>query len=100
MKNLVLLGDSILDNGSYVGGGPDVCQQLREKLPKGWRAALLAKDGSLTADVQDQLQNLPDSATHLLISSGGNDALQHRDLLHNSIKRVAGNCLLLPTGLA
>jgi hypothetical protein len=89
MKHLVLLGDSIFDNSSYVGGGPDVCQQLRQKLPKGWRATLLAQDGSVTADVQNQLQNLPDSATHLLISSGGNDALQQFDLLDDSVSTVA-----------
>jgi hypothetical protein len=89
MKNLVLLGDSILDNGAYVNGGPDVRQQLGQKLPKGWRAALLARDGSATDDVQSQLNCLPDSATHLLISSGGNDALQHFDLLDDSVNTVA-----------
>lgn len=89
MKNLVLLGDSILDNGIYVNGGPDVCQQVREKLPKGWRAALLARDGSVTDQVQVQLKSLPDSATHLLISCGGNDALQRFDLLDNFVNTVA-----------
>ena len=89
MNELVLLGDSVFDNGAYVPGGLDVCQQLCEKLPGGWGATLLAQDGSLTLDVQNQLQRLPDSATHLLISSGGNDALQHLDLLDDSVSSVA-----------
>ena len=46
MKEVVLLGDSIFDNAVYVGGGPDVCQQVSERLPEGWKATLLAIDGS------------------------------------------------------
>jgi hypothetical protein len=29
MKHIVLLGDSIFDNGAYVNGGPDVVTQLK-----------------------------------------------------------------------
>ena len=32
MKHIVLLGDSIFDNAAYVGGGPDVIEQLRSTL--------------------------------------------------------------------
>jgi len=85
MNELILLGDSVFDNGAYINGGPDVCHQLCGILPAGWGAKLLAVDGSHTPDVHDQLKRLPDSATHQIISSGGNDALQHLDLLIDSI---------------
>src|SRR3712207_8799829 len=43
--HVVLLGDSIFDNGVYVSGGPDVVRQLRDELPPGWQATLRAIDG-------------------------------------------------------
>jgi len=43
MNQLVLLGDSVFDNGAYVPGGLDVCQQLCKKLPVGWGATLLVE---------------------------------------------------------
>jgi hypothetical protein len=48
MPHLVLLGDSIFDNGPYTSGGPDVTSQLRKLLPSGWGVSLLAVDGSTT----------------------------------------------------
>ncbi len=72
---VVLLGDSIFDNGVYVAGGPDVRQQLEERLPQGWESTLLAVDGDVTSDVYVQVERLPSRATHLVISTGGNDAL-------------------------
>jgi hypothetical protein len=35
MAHIILLGDSIFDNGVYVPGGPDVVKQLRQVLPAG-----------------------------------------------------------------
>lgn len=84
MKEVVLLGDSIFDNGVYVGGGPDVCQQVNERLPEGWKATLLAIDGSVTRDVHEQLRRLPEGAGHLVVSTGGNDAVDQLDLLSQS----------------
>ncbi|HEY0493997.1 MAG TPA: SGNH/GDSL hydrolase family protein, partial [Candidatus Dormibacteraeota bacterium] len=75
MKHVVLLGDSVFDNAAYVGGGPDVVTQLRQRLPSGWRASLLAVDGSVIASIAQQLARLPADASHLVISVGGNDAL-------------------------
>src|SRR3712207_7657631 len=46
MPHVVLLGDSIFDNKSYVGGGPDVIAQVRDDLPPGWKATLCAVDGA------------------------------------------------------
>jgi hypothetical protein len=79
--HVALLGDSILDNGAYVGTEPDVVTQLRTLLPAEWRASLLAVDGSTTADFVAQLTRVPVDATHLVISIGGNDAILNSDLL-------------------
>ena len=49
MGHVVLLGDSVFDNAAYVGGGPDVVRQVRERLPRGWDASLRAVDGSMVA---------------------------------------------------
>lgn len=70
MGHIVLLGDSIFDNASYVPDRPAVIDQLRQTLPSGWRATLLAVDGHITEDVADQLKNLPPEATHLVVSAG------------------------------
>lgn len=75
MSHLILLGDSIFDNAAYVPGEPAVIEQLGEGLGAGWTAELRAVDGSVTREVALQFDPLPDTATHLVLSSGGNDAL-------------------------
>jgi hypothetical protein len=89
VKEVVLLGDSIFDNAAYVGGGPDVCHQVRERLPEGWQTTLLALDGSVARDVYYQLQRIPRGATHLVISTGGNEPVNHLDLLSESASSVS-----------
>lgn len=81
MPHIVLLGDSIFDNLAYTRGGPDVVAQLRERLPGGWEATLCAVDGDVAGDLPAQMRRVPDDATHLVVSAGGNDALGHTDLL-------------------
>jgi hypothetical protein len=82
MTHIVLLGDSIFDNARYTEGGPDVISQVRNLLPKDWRASLLAVDGATAEHVPSQLQNLPRDASHLVLSVGGNDALMNSSILH------------------
>ncbi len=90
MPHVVLLGDSIFDNQSYVQPGePDVIQQLRERLPDGWRATLCAVDGNVTADIPRQLAGIPVDATHLVISVGGNDALGQLNTLNEPAPSIA-----------
>src|SRR5215210_5045938 len=89
MPHVVLLRDSILDNGAYTGGGPEVVTQLGPLLPSGWRATLLAVDGARTDDVARQLDRLPEDASHLVLSAGGNDALAHGDLLEGPAASAA-----------
>jgi hypothetical protein len=95
MNHVVLLGDSIFDNAAYVGGGPAVITQLQQRLPQGWKATLLAVDGSITTDVLQQLERLPNDATHLVISAGGNDALGQIGLLGDPAQSVAEALLRL-----
>ncbi|MBT2549689.1 GDSL-type esterase/lipase family protein [Arthrobacter sp. ISL-65] len=87
--HVVLLGDSIFDNKAYVNDGPDVVEQLRGELPSGWNATLLAVDGDVTAGIRRQLIALPDDATHLVVSAGGNDALGFAHLLEAPARSVA-----------
>lgn len=90
MGHVVLLGDSIFDNGAYVGSGePAVSDQVRAALPAGWDATLLAVDGSVTGDVPGQLAGLPKDASHLVVSAGGNDALGHMEVLAEGARSVA-----------
>jgi hypothetical protein len=87
--HVVLLGDSILDNKAYVSGDPDVVNQLRNELPLGWKATLLAIDGDVISGVLGQLRSLPQDATHLVVSAGGNDALGFAYLLASPAGSVA-----------
>ncbi len=81
MKHIILLGDSIFDNQSYVNGGKDTIANLREQMPKDWTATLLAVDGNVADSVARQLSGVPPDATHLFISVGGNDALGEMGIL-------------------
>jgi len=83
--HIVLLGDSIFDNGSYTRGEPDVAGHLSSVIPWTWRATLLAVDGATTASAGAQLDRIPDDATHLVLSIGGNDALLNSDLLETRV---------------
>jgi lysophospholipase L1-like esterase len=90
MTHVVLLGDSIFDNGSYVRRGePDVVAQMQAKLPAGSRATLCAVDGAVTSGVERQLARIPADATHLVVSVGGNDALRSSGLLREQARSVA-----------
>src|SRR4051794_26995973 len=89
MKHVTLLGDSVFDNGAYVGREPDVVTQLRRRLPAGWRASLAAVDGGVIRDIPRQLERVPDDATHLVISVGGNDALGFSAVLSGPSHSVA-----------
>jgi hypothetical protein len=89
MAHIILLGDSIFDNKSYVGfGGKDVIAHLREILPGNWQATLKAVDGSVIKGVSPQLQKT-DQATHFVVSVGGNDAIMNADILEMPARSAA-----------
>jgi hypothetical protein len=91
MNHVVLLGDSVFDNAAYVSGGPDVVTQLRKRLPRGWRASLLAVDGSVIAGIANQLARLPADTSHVVISVGGNDALCYASVLDAPSRSVSAS---------
>jgi hypothetical protein len=85
--HVALAGDSIFDNLAYVRtGAPAVVDQLRDALPGGSQATLLAVDGDTVTDVVRQLDGLPVDATHLIISAGGNDALGYSAILERKVR--------------
>ena len=94
-QNVVLLGDSIFDNAVYVPGELPIADQLRQSLPDGWRVSLLAIDGDGIDGVQTQLEDLPDDATFLIVSAGGNDALRYIDVFEMETDSVGGGLLEL-----
>jgi lysophospholipase L1-like esterase len=90
MNHVVLLGDSVFDNGAYVRSGePDVLAQVQAKLPKDWRATMNAADGAVTTSIERQIARLHEGASHLIISVGGNDALGSSGILNESARSVA-----------
>ena len=89
MKHIVLLGDSIFDNSTYVGSNEqDVPNQLKTLLNDDCKVTNLAIDGDVTRDVVDQLNKLPSDATHLFLSVGGNDGLGQLSILNESTGTV------------
>jgi hypothetical protein len=80
LQTLVLIGDSILDNGPYTRPGPDSTAHLQEQLPQ-WLVRRLAQDGAIMSDIQTQLRDLNDRPSVAVLSIGGNDALRHLSLL-------------------
>jgi hypothetical protein len=95
MNHVALLGDSIFDNAAYVRGSPDVITHLNSFLPQDWKASLLAVDGSISTDVIGQIRRIPDTATHLIVSAGGNDGLSKADTLQRPASSVASAVELL-----
>jgi hypothetical protein len=86
VEHIVLLGDSIFDNKSYVGNAPDVVSHLQAIMPKDWAATLCAEDGSVAASVPAQRDRVPLEATQLVLSVGGNDALGNQHLLYEDLQ--------------
>jgi len=85
MGHVVLVGDSILDNGSYVPGGSPVVEQLRARMSRDWRVTMLARDGAVVNGVLSQLQKIPPDASHIVVSAGGNDALECTPLINSPL---------------
>jgi len=85
--NIVLIGDSIFDNASYVGQAESVSDILKREVSES-KVSLLAVDGDITTDVHEQLKSFPADATHVFISCGGNDALINDGVLEDKCATV------------
>ena len=77
-KNIVLLGDSILNNSMYVKKDKSIQQLLINKADKN-KIYYMAKDGAIISDIYDQFSTIPleidNAQTSFFISVGGNDIL-------------------------
>ena len=78
-----LLGDSIIDNKVYVGEGElSVTEHLQYNSSSNF--TMIAVDGDTTEDVlENQLDNLKEPVSHIVLSIGGNDLLQNLHLLQD-----------------
>lgn len=85
-NNIVLLGDSILKNNSYVKNGQSIEDILREN--KGDNLYCLALNNSTIVDVYSQIDSIPlelnNENTSIFLSSGGNDILSQYVDKHDS----------------
>ena len=81
--NVSLLGDSIIDNKVYVGDDElSVTEHLQHNSSSNF--TMIAVDGDTTEDVlENQLDNLKEPVSHIVLSIGGNDLLQNLHLLQD-----------------
>ena len=94
IKNIILIGDSILNNSDYTFQNqsvPDLISKQLEKTP-GKTLYNLAKDGATISDCSNQLNgispNLNINETNVFISAGGNDILNSRQLNSVSVNEL------------
>ena len=96
MKHIILAGDSIFANRSWIKPGePDVSNQLQGLMDEGDKVSLLAVDGHVINNVEGQLRNLPNDTTHLVISIGGNDTLGILGEFSRTTKNIGDSFLKL-----
>ena len=92
--HIVLIGDSVLDNASYVDSGESIQDLLHKAIPNA-TISLLAVDGSMTTDISKQIANFAQDATHIIFSCGGNDAINSIDVLNQSTSTIEDALLTL-----
>ena len=86
MAVVSLLGDSIIDNKTYVKQNEFSVREYLEQ-NSNHLYTQLAVDGHTTKDVlRFQLNSLPNLATHQVISMGGNDLLNHISFLKSKVE--------------
>ncbi len=88
MARVALLGDSIFDNKAYVGNELDVVTHLRQLAPD-WQFDLHAVDGNLARHVLDQLGDIASEVSYLVVSAGGNNAIDNADILQMKVNGSA-----------
>ena len=88
---VVLLGDSVFDNGGYVAGGKSTGDHLEDVLAEaggGWSAVLAARDGAVSADVPGQVDAGLLATGYAVLSAGGNDALRSAAILTRPVSNA------------
>jgi len=80
--HVVLIGDSIFDNSPYVLEGEKcVSEHLAALYSSNEHIKMLALDGAVTDDVLWQAQAIPINIMKVVVSCGGNDALEMAHVL-------------------
>src|SRR4051795_5639478 len=88
--HVFMMGDSIFDNAAYVRSGePDVRKQVADLLVEGDQVTSAARDGAVIAGITEQLGRRPAEASHIVVSAGGNDALQAASVLETRVSSMA-----------
>jgi hypothetical protein len=88
-RNVVLIGDSMLNNSNYVSQGESVPDLLSNKLV-GNTVYNFAKDGATISDCYAQIDKIPiDSNNIIFVSCGGNNILNSRGQNLNVTKLFA-----------
>lgn len=84
--NIVLIGDSILNNFVYVFENESVPELIKREIKGSVNKRTMynfAKDGATIQDCYSQLKNMDEHEfhknTHIYVSAGGNDILNSRD---------------------
>ena len=93
MKHIILAGDSVFDNRTYVEvGEPDVRDQLADLLDDGDKVTLVAEDGAIYILVEYPMNNIKDD---VLGAAKGKEALynefkanQSFEALEEAIKNI------------
>ncbi len=75
-------------------GELDVRKQLAALLPAG-DCVSSARDGAVIASIGEQLARIPSDATHIVVSVGGNDALQASNILDARVSSMIAAMELL-----
>tara|TARA_Y100000022_G_C13229895_1_gene366811 strand:+ start:769 stop:1437 length:669 start_codon:yes stop_codon:yes gene_type:complete len=87
--DIVLLGDSMLENSNYVDKDKTVSSSIKKTHKKN---LVLAKDESKIDDIQLQLKQIPDKLnnknTYVFLSIGGNDLLYTYKYQKNHVNRL------------
>lgn len=93
--HIVLIGDSIIDNQAYIQpDDPDVRQQLATLFGGDHTVTRLALDGAVIAGAVRQLATIPDDATHIVISAGGNNLLGQSSMLYQSVSSIGESLMV------
>lgn len=92
-NNVILMGDSVLNNANYVPEGKSVFDTLKTKLSN---ILNVSKDGATMNDLYGQLDKIPinlnNEETYIFISAGGNNILNKgASLTSNDVIQLFNN---------
>ena len=99
-KTIILLGDSVFNNNSYVEKGKAVNELLQKTADETTTIVCLARNDSTINNVYQQLENvtidLNDKLTTVFLSVGGNDIINLKQKnVEDIIQKLDGNYMVI-----